>query len=114
MPTVRWGHDSIGNLRDPIKSSDGGTGRYEVFFAEIIMGYQVCTARFESHNTTNSFASMKEAISAGATGLQFVNDATKLMQFNNPTGNMTCVKIAGYNSPIIAKNTQIALYGVRV
>lgn len=113
LPTARWGHDCIGNLRDPIKSSAGGTGRYEVFFAELIMGYQVCTARFESQNTTNSFASMQGVISAGVTGLQFVSDATKLMQFNNPNGNMTCVKIAGYASPIVPKNTQIKLYGVR-
>lgn len=113
VPTVRWGNDNIGSLRDPIKSSAGGTGRYEVIFAEIIMGYQVCTAKFESQNTTTAFAVMQEAIRAGATGLQFVSDATKLMQVYNPTGNMTCVKIVGYASPIIAKNTQIALYGVR-
>lgn len=113
VPTVRWGHDQIGSLRDPIKSSAGGTGRYEVIFAEVIMGYQVCTAKFESQNTTNAFSVMQGVISAGTTGLQFVSDATKLMQFYNPTGNMTCVKIAGYASPIIAKNTQIKLYGVR-
>lgn len=113
VPTVRWGHDKIGSLRDPIKSSAGGTGRYEVIFAEVIMGYQVCTAKFESQNTTNAFSVMQGVISAGTTGLQFVSDATKLMQFYNPTGNMTCVKIAGYASPIIAKNTQIKLYGVR-
>ena len=114
VPTVRWGRDNISSLRDPIKSSAGGTGRYDVIFAEVIMGYQVCTAKFESQNTTNTFATMQGVISAGVTGLQFVSDTTKLMQFSNPTGNMTCVKIAGYASPIVAKNTQIKLYGVRV
>ena len=113
LPTTRWGHDCISSLRDPIKSSAGGTGQYDVFFAEIIMGYQVCTAKFESQNTTNVFSSMQPVTKAGVTGLQFVSDATKLMQFSNPTGNMTCVKIVGYASPIIAKNTQIKLYGVR-
>lgn len=113
VPTVRWGIDNIGSLRDPIKSSAGGTGRYEVIFAEVIMGYQVCTAKFESQNTANAFSVMQGVLSAGTTGLQFVSDATKLMQVYNPTGNMTCVKIAGYASPIIAKNTQIKLYGVR-
>ena len=113
LPTTKWGHGCIGNLRDSIKSSDGGTGHYDVIFAEIIMGYQMCTARFESQNTTNVFSVMQPVTRAGATGLQFVGDATKLMQFSNPTGNMTCVKIVGYASPIIAKNTQIKLYGVR-
>ena len=113
LPTTKWGHDCIGNLRDSIKSSDGGTGHYDVIFAEIIMGYQMCTARFESQNMTNVFSVMQPVTRAGATGLQFVGDATKLMQFSNPTGNMTCVKIVGYASPIIAKNTQIKLYGVR-
>ena len=113
LPTTTWGHDFIGNLRDSIKSSAGGTGHYDVIFAEIIMGYQMCTARFESQNTTNVFSVMQPVTRAGATGLQFVGDATKLMQFSNPTGNMTCVKIVGYASPIIAKNTQIKLYGVR-
>ena len=113
LPTTKWGHDCIGNLRNSIKSSDGGTGNYDVIFAEVIMGYQVCTAKFESQNTTNVFSIMQPVTKAGVTGLQFVGDATKLMQFSNPTGNMTCVKIVGYASPIIAKNTQIALYGVR-
>ena len=113
LPTTKWGHDCIGNLRDSIKSSVGGTGHYDVIFTEIIMGYQVCTARFESQNTTNVFSVMQPVTRAGASGLQFVGDATKLMQFSNPTGNMTCVKIVGYASPIIAKNTQIKLYGVR-
>ena len=113
LPTVRWGHYCISSLRDPIKSSVGGTGQYDVIFAEIIMGYQVCTAKFESQNTTNVFSVMQPVTKAGVTGLQFVSDATKLMQISNPTGNMTCVKIVGYASPIIAKNTQIALYGVR-
>ena len=113
LPTTKWGHDCIGNLRDSIKSSAGGTGHYDVIFAEIIMGYQMCTARFESQNMTNVFSVMQPVTRAGATGLQFVGDATKLMQFSNPTGNMTCVKIVGYASPIIAKNTQSKLYGVR-
>ena len=113
LPTTKWGHDCISNLRDSIKSSNGGTGNYDVIFAEIIMGYQMCTARFESQNMTNVFSVMQPVTRAGATGLQFVGDATKLMQFSNPTGNMTCVKIVGYASPIIAKNTQIKLYGVR-
>lgn len=113
LPTARWGHDCISTLRDSIKSSAGGTGQYDVIFAEIIMGHQVCTAKFESQNTTNVFSSMQPVTKAGLTGLQFVSDATKLMQISNPTGNMTCVKIVGYASPIIAKNTQIALYGVR-
>lgn len=113
LPTVSWGHDCISTLHDPIKSSAGGTGKYDVIFAEIIMGYQVCTAKFESQNTTNVFSVMQPVTKAGVTGLQFVGDATKLMQISNPTGNMTCVKIVGYASPIIAKNTQIALYGVR-
>lgn len=113
VPTLRWGHDNIGSLRDPIKSSAGGTGRYDVIFAEVIMGYQVCTAKYESNNTSTAFAAVKGTMNAGETGLQFVSDATKLMQFYNPAGNMTCVKIAGYASPIIAKNTQIKLYGVR-
>lgn len=113
LPTTRWGHDCIGNLRNPIKSSAGGIGQYEVIFAEIIMGYQMCTARFESQNTTNVFSVMQPVTGAGATGLQFVADATKLMQFSSPAGNMTCVKIVGYSQPIVAKNTQIKLYGVR-
>ena len=114
LPTTRWGHGCISSLLNSIKSSAGGTGHYDVIFAEIIMGYQVCTAKFESQNTTNVFSVMQPTTKAGVTGLQFVGDATKLMQFSNPTGNMTCVKIVGYASPIIAKNTQIALYGVRV
>ena len=113
LPTAKWGHDTIGSLLNPIKSSDGGTGTYDVIFAEIIMGYQVCTAKFESQNKTNVFSVMQPVTKAGVTGLQFVGDVTKLMQFSNPTGNMTCVKIVGYASPIIAKNTQIKLYGVR-
>lgn len=113
VSTLRWGHDNIGSLRDPIKSSAGGTGRYEVIFAEVIMGYQVCTAKYESQNTTNVYCVMEQHVEPGVTGLQLDSRATELMQFANPTGNMTCVKIAGYASPIVAKNTQIKLYGVR-
>ena len=113
VPTARWGHDQIGSLRDPIKSSAGGIGRYDVIFAEVIMGYQVCTAKFESQNSTNAFHAMQGVLNAGIAGLQFFSDATKLMQFYNAAGDMTCVKIFGYASPIVAKNTQIKLYGVR-
>ena len=114
IPTARWGLNTVGGLVDPIKASIGGNGKYNVFFVEMILGYQVCTAMFESNNGTNAFHSMKPDMRAGVTGFQFINDTAKLMQFGNPQGNMTCVKIVGYANPIVAKNTQIKLYGVRV
>ena len=112
-PTATWGKGTLCALSDPLKSSSNATGRYNVLFVETILGHQVCTGQWLSQNTTNVFGTMQEKLDAGKTGLQFYTDTTKLMQITNPTDSMTCVKIVGYAAPIVAKNSQITLYGVR-
>lgn len=110
LPITTWAHYTLCNISNSIKSDGTAVGCYDVVYAKVIDGYQVCTRRYSSQNTTNVFGIMQEVTVAGATGIQFHTDATKLMQIDRPEGNFTCLKIVGYSNPLIAAGTIINLY----
>lgn len=110
LPITKWGHYVLCGISESIKSGGKDVGRYDVVYAKVIDGYQVCTRYYKSQNTSNVFGVMQEVTSAGATGIIFHTDATKLMQIDRPEGNFTCLKIVGYSSPLIAAGTIINLY----
>lgn len=110
LPITTWAHYTLCNISNSIKSGGTAVGCYDVVYAKVIDGYQVCTRRYSSQNTTNVFGIMEEVTAAGATGIQFHTDATKLMQIYRPEGNFTCLKIVGYSNPLIAAGTIINLY----
>lgn len=110
LPITTWGHYTLCNISDSIKSGGTDVGCYDVVCAKVIDGYQVSTRCYRSQNTTNVFGAMGEVTVAGTTGIQFHTDATKLMQIDRPEGNFTCLKIVGYSNPLIAAGTIINLY----
>lgn len=110
LPITSWGPYALCGISESIKSGGTDVGRYDVVYAKVIDGYQVCTRYYKSQNTTNVFGVMQEVTSAGATGIKFHTDATKLMQIDRPEGNFTCLKIVGYSNPLIAAGTIINLY----
>jgi hypothetical protein len=110
LPITTWGHYTLCGISNSIGSGGTDVGCYDVVYAKVIDGYQVCTQYHKSQNTTNVFGIMQEVTLAGVTGIQFHTDATKLMQINRPEGNFTCLKIVGYSNPLIAEGTIINLY----
>lgn len=110
LPTTRWGYDTLGSLRNSIKSGGSDVGRYEVLYAKVINNYQIVDKYYESQNTTNVFGIMEQSTRAGASGIMFHTDANKLMEISSPKGNITCVKIVGYTNPLVSAGTIVALY----
>lgn len=110
LPTSKWGHDAVLNISNSIKSGGNDVGCYDVAYVKVINGYQICDRYYRSQNTTNVFGIMQERTGAGETGVQFHNDATKIMEISRPQGNITCVKIVGYTNPLVSAGTIIALY----
>lgn len=110
LPTTRWGYDTLGSLRNSIKSGGSDVGRYEVLYAKVINNYQIVDKYYESQNTTNVFGTMEQSTRAGASGIMFHTDANKLMEISSPKGNITCVKIVGYTNPLVSAGTIVALY----
>lgn len=110
LPIASWGHDIVLNISSSIKSGGNDVGSYDVAYVKVINGYQICDRYYRSQNTTNVFGSMQERTGAGETGVQFHNDATKIMEISRPQGNITCVKIVGYTNPLVSAGTIVALY----
>ena len=110
LPTSVWGKDSVIGLSNTIKSGGSDVGRYDMVYVKLINGYQICDRYYRSQNTTNVFGVMQEVVAAGATGIQFHTDATKIMEISRPQGNITCVKIVGYTNPLVSAGTIVALY----
>lgn len=110
LPTSRWGNDVVLNISNSIKSGGNEVGVYDVAYVKVINGYQICDRYYRSQNATNVFGVMQERTGAGETGVQFHNDATKIMEISRPQGNITCVKIVGYTNPLVSAGTIIALY----
>lgn len=110
LPTSRWGNDVVLNISNSIESGGNEVGFYDVAYVKVINGYQICDRYYRSHNATNVFGTMQERTGAGETGVQFHNDATKIMEISRPQGNITCVKIVGYTNPVVSAGTIIALY----
>nr|DAP05432.1 MAG TPA: hypothetical protein [Caudoviricetes sp.] len=110
LPTTRWGHDTVGAISGLISSTENATGCYDMLYVSVINGKQVVTANYRSQNRTNVFGTMMLQTSAGTSGMQFHTNTEKLMEFSNPEGNITCVRIVGYTTPLVSKGTIIALF----
>lgn len=110
LPIASWGHDVALAISNAIKSGGNEVGYYDVAYVKVINGYQICDRYYRSQNATNVFGIMQERVAAGETGVQFHSDATKIMEISRPQGNITCVKIVGYSSPLVSAGTIIALY----
>ena len=110
LPTTVWGHNNVLNISNTIASGGNEIGRYDVIYAKVISGYQICDRYYISQNESTVFGIMQERTTAGATGIQYYNDVNKLMEIRSPQGNMTCVKIAGYVPKTVSAGTIIALY----
>lgn len=110
LPISSWGHNAVLDISNAIKSGGNEVGYYDVVYAKVINGYQICDRYYRSQNATNVFGTMQERVAAGETGVQFHCDATKIMEISRPQGNMTCVKIVGYTNPLVSAGTIVALY----
>ena len=110
LPTTIWGHNNVLNISNTIASGENAVGRYDVIYAKMISGYQICDRYYTSQNESTVFGIMQERTTAGTTGIQYYNDVNKLMEIRSPQGNMTCVKIAGYVPKTVSAGTIIALY----
>lgn len=110
LPITIWGHNNVLNISSTIASGGNEVGRYDVIYAKVISGYQICDRYYTSQNESNVFGTMQERTTAGTTGIQYYNDVNKLMEIRSPQGNMTCVKIAGYVPKTVSAGTIIALY----
>lgn len=110
LPISLWGRNVVLNFSNAIKSGGNEVGYYDVAYAKVINGYQICDRYYRSQNSTNTFGIMQERVAAGETGVQFHCDATKIMEISRPQGNMTCVKIVGYTNPLVSAGTIITLY----
>lgn len=110
LPQTLWGHNVVLNISNTIASGGNEVGCYDVIYAKVINGYQICDRYYISQNESNVFGTMQEKTAPGTTGIQYYNDANKLMEIRSPQGNMTCVKIAGYVPKTVSAGTIIALY----
>lgn len=110
LPGTMWGSNSVIHIQNALAADASKVGYYDVVYAKVVDGYQICDRYYISQNSTTVFGTMKENVSPNATGISFHSDATKLMQINRPQGNFTCLKIVGYLQPLVSAGTIISLY----
>lgn len=104
---ANWGI-KVTNISNSLKK--GNVARYDVVYAKVVNGYQMCITRGASQNSTNIFGEISIQTNKFYP-VQFANDIEKPFALTNVKYPVIdAVAIVGYASKIIAAGTKIRLY----
>ena len=104
---AKWGR-TITDITNSLKK--GNVARYDVVYAKVINGYQMCITRGISANTTNIFGNIG-VITQNAFPVDFKNNIENPFALTNVKYPVIdAVAIVGYVSKLIAAGTKIRLY----
>ena len=104
---ARWGR-AVATITDSLKK--GNVARYDVVYAKVINGYQMCITRGSSANSTNVFGNIG-VVTVNTFPVGFKNDIENPFALTNVKHPVIdAVAIVGYVSKLIAAGTKIRLY----
>ena len=104
---ARWGR-TVTNITGSLKK--GNVAIYDVVYAKVINGYQMCITRGSSANATNIFGNIG-VVTQNAFPVDFEDNVEKPFALTNVKHPVIdAVAIVGYVSKLIAAGTKIRLY----
>ena len=104
---ARWGR-TVTPITGSLKK--GNVARYDVVYAKVINGYQMCITRGSSANATNIFGNIG-VVTQNAFPVDFEDNVEKPFALTNVKHPVIdAVAIFGYVSKLIAAGTKIRLY----
>ena len=104
---AKWGR-TVTDITNSLKK--GNVARYDVVYAKVINGYQMCITRGSSANPTNIFGNIG-VVTGNAFPVDFEDNVEKPFALKNVKHPVIdAVAIVGYVSKLIAAGTKIRLY----